>query len=72
ALLPLEYVGIDCAIDSDGKLLIFEADNALIIHLLDDAELFGYKHVYVPRILTALDAMVRRKIAAFRPARNSA
>jgi hypothetical protein len=59
-LLPLDYVGIDCAIDRDGKLLIFEADNALIIHLLDDPALFGYKHAYVPRILTALDAMVRR------------
>jgi hypothetical protein len=59
-LLPLDYVGIDCAIDRDGKLLIFEADNALIIHLLDDPALFGYKHAYVPRILTALDAHVRR------------
>jgi hypothetical protein len=61
-LLPLDYVGIDCAIDRDGKLLIFEADNALIIHLLDDPALFGYKHAYVPRILTALDALVRRTI----------
>jgi hypothetical protein len=64
ALLPLDYVGIDCAIDRDGKLLIFEADNALIIHTLDDPALYGYKHRYVPRILTALDAMVRRRIAA--------
>lgn len=63
ALLRLDYVGIDCAIDRDGKLLIFEADNALIIHLLDDPVLFGYKHRYVPRILDALDAMVRRRIA---------
>ena len=63
-LLPLDYVGIDCAIDRDGKLLIFEADNALIIHLLDDPALFGYKHAYVPRILTALDALVRRRIAS--------
>jgi len=63
-LLALDYVGIDCAIDRDGKLLIFEADNALIIHLLDDPALFGYKHAYVPRILTALDALVRRRIAS--------
>jgi len=62
-LLPLDYVGIDCAIDGDGKLLIFEADNALIIHLLDDPALFGYKHAYVPRILTALDAHVRRTVS---------
>ena len=61
-LLALDYVGIDCAIDRDGKLLVFEADNALIIHLLDDPALFGYKHAYVPRILTALDALVRRTV----------
>jgi hypothetical protein len=71
ALLPLDYVGIDCAIDRDGKLLIFEADNALIIHLLDDPQLYAYKHRYVPRILEALDAMVRRRIAAQPPARNA-
>jgi hypothetical protein len=64
ALLPLDYVGIDCAIDRDGKLLIFEADNALIVHLLDDPQLYGYKHRYVQRILEALDAMVRRRIGA--------
>ena len=71
-LLPLDYVGIDCAIDRDGKLLIFEADNALIIHLLDDPALFGYKHVYVPRILEALDAMVRRRIAIASPVSDGA
>lgn len=64
SLLPLDYVGIDCAIGRDGKLLIFEADNALIIHTLDDPALYGYKHRYVPRILTALDAIVRRRISA--------
>jgi hypothetical protein len=63
-LLPLEYVGIDCAIDRDGKLLVFEADNALIVHLLDDPVMFGYKHAYVPPIHAALDAMVRRRLTA--------
>lgn len=62
-LLALDYVGIDCAIDRDGKLLIFEADNALLVHLLDDRALFPYKFAYVPRIFAALDAMVRRRIA---------
>jgi tetratricopeptide (TPR) repeat protein len=61
-VLALDYVGIDCAIDRDGKLLIFEADNALLIHSLDDRALFGYKHEYVPRIYAALDAMVRRRL----------
>ena len=62
-LLALDYVGIDCAIDRDGKLLIFEADNALIVHLLDDPVMYPYKHRYVPRIYAALDALVRRRIA---------
>jgi tetratricopeptide (TPR) repeat protein len=62
-LLALDYVGIDAAIDRDGKLLIFEADNALIVHLLDDPVTYPYKHRYVPRIYDALDALVRRRIA---------
>jgi glutathione synthase/RimK-type ligase-like ATP-grasp enzyme len=62
-LLALDYVGIDCGIDRDGKLLIFEADNALIVHLLDDPVMYPYKHRYVPRIYAALDALVRRRIA---------
>jgi hypothetical protein len=70
ALLPLDYVGIDCAIDRDGTLLVFEADNALIVHTLDDPAVFPYKHRYVPRILAALDAMVRRRIAAQRSGRT--
>jgi tetratricopeptide (TPR) repeat protein len=61
-LLALDYVGIDAAIDRDGKLLIFEADNALIVHLLDDPVMYAYKHQYVPRIYAALDALVRRRI----------
>lgn len=63
SLLPLDYVGIDCAIGRDGKLLLFEADNALIVHLLDDPQLFAYKYEHVPRITAAIDAMLRRRIA---------
>jgi tetratricopeptide (TPR) repeat protein len=62
SLLPLEYVGIDCAIGRDGKLLVFEADNALIVHLLDDPQVYAYKYRYVPRVAQAVDAMVRRRL----------
>ena len=64
ARLGLDYVGIDCAIARDGTLLVFEADNAVIVHLLDDPVMFAYKHRHVPRITAALDAMVRRRIHA--------
>ena len=62
--LALDYVGIDCAIGRDGSLLVFEADNAVLVHLLDDPVIFDYKHRYVPRITAALDTMVRRRIFA--------
>jgi len=62
-LLALDYAGIDCAIAPDGTLLVFEADNALLVHVLDDPAVFAYKHEHVPRIFAALDAMVRRRIA---------
>ncbi len=62
--LGLDYVGIDCAIGRDGRLLLFEADNAVIVHVLDDPVMFAYKHRHVPRITAALDAMVRRRIRA--------
>ncbi len=63
ARLALDYVGIDCALDRSGKLLLFEADNALIVHVLDDPVRYGYKHRYVPRLFAVFDAMVRRRIA---------
>lgn len=39
----LEYVGIDCAETRDGRLVVFEADMAMIVHALDSAELYPYK-----------------------------
>jgi len=32
----LEYFGIDCAEDSESNLVLFEADNALIVHDMDE------------------------------------
>ena len=33
--IDLEYFGIDCAETKDGELLIFEADNVMIVHNMD-------------------------------------
>ena len=46
----LEYFAIDCAELPDGRLLLFEADVAMIIHALDSPELYPYK----PRAMTKL------------------
>jgi hypothetical protein len=39
----LDYFGIDCAETLDGRLLVFEADVAMIVHAMDSAELYPYK-----------------------------
>jgi hypothetical protein len=62
--VELEYFGIDCAIGPDGRLLVFEADTAMLVHTTDPVELYPYKHEYVPRIYRALEAMVDRRKAA--------
>lgn len=58
--LDLEYLGLDCSIDRDGKVLVFEADPAMIVHAADDAAMFGYKHAAAHKIFDAFAAMVDR------------
>ncbi len=60
----LEYFGIDCAIDGSGRLLVFEADPAMLVHTTDPVELYPYKHEYVPRIYRAIEAMLDARKAA--------
>lgn len=57
----LEYFGIDCAIDRDGKVLVFEADPAMLVHTTDPADVYPYKLEYVPRIYRAIEAMIDRR-----------
>jgi tetratricopeptide (TPR) repeat protein len=54
----LEYFGIDCSIDTQGRLLLFEADPAMIVHAGDDRRLFGYKTPYVHRIFDAFQNLL--------------
>jgi hypothetical protein len=64
AAVGLEYFGIDCAIGRDGRLLVFEADAAMLVHTSDPVDLYPYKHEFVPRIYRAFEAMVDRRKAA--------
>jgi tetratricopeptide (TPR) repeat protein len=59
--IGLEYFGIDCSIDRDGRLLIFEADPAMLVHTSDPVDLFPYKQQYIPRIFRALEAMLDKR-----------
>src|SRR5206468_1835924 len=54
----LDYLGIDCAETPDGKLLVFEVDNAAIVHALDDPKLYPYKAPAMQKIFAAFRAML--------------
>jgi hypothetical protein len=65
----LDYVGIDCAETLDGRLVVFEADVAMIVHAMDSAELYPYKKPAMAKLFAGfVDGMTalvqRRRLAA--------
>jgi len=61
--LGFDLYSIDCAETRDGRLLVFEADAAAIIHLMDPADMFPYKQQPMRRVFTAFEAMLKRQFA---------
>jgi glutathione synthase/RimK-type ligase-like ATP-grasp enzyme len=61
AAIPLEYFGIDCAIARDGRLLLFEADAAMLVHGTDPPDLYPYKRAGFERIQTALMELLSKR-----------
>ncbi|HUB95329.1 MAG TPA: hypothetical protein VL993_05395 [Stellaceae bacterium] len=61
--LGLDYVAIDCAEMPDGRLLLFEADIAMIVHAMDPPDLFPYKAPQMRKVFDAFRAMVKRRAA---------
>lgn len=59
-ILGLDYVGVDCSIDPQGRLLVFEADPAMVVHAGDDPQIFPYKKPYAQRIFDAFQRLVDR------------
>ena len=54
----LEYLPIDCAETQDGKLLVFEAGTAMIVHAMDPPELFPYKRPQMEKVFKAFHTML--------------
>ncbi len=61
--LGFDYYSIDCGETRDGRLLIFEADTAAIIHMMDPPDLFPYKPAQMQRVFQAFGAMLHRNVA---------
>jgi len=62
ARLDLDYGGMDCGVLPDGRIVVFEANANMLVHLNDSPEAFPYKPRYVPRIFDAMADLVRRRI----------
>ncbi|MFM0103228.1 RimK family alpha-L-glutamate ligase [Paraburkholderia rhynchosiae] len=63
ALTGLDYVGFDCAETSDGRLLIFEIATGMVVHDMDDPNVFPYKVPQIRRVADAFHDMLRRAAA---------
>ncbi len=60
----LDYFQIDCAEAADGQLLLFEADVAGIVHMMDPPDLYPYKPPQMRRVIDAFGAMLARGASA--------
>jgi hypothetical protein len=55
----LDYFGIDCAQTGEGKLLLFEADIAMIVHLMDSPTTFPYKVPQMRKLFADFGALLK-------------
>jgi hypothetical protein len=61
ARVGLDYFGIDCGESADGRLLVFEADIAMIVHAMDSREVYPYKAPQMRKVFAAFRDMLYRK-----------
>jgi hypothetical protein len=59
ARIGLDYFAIDCAETRDGRLLLFEADVAMIVHAMDPTDLFAYKQAPMKKVMDAFQTLLR-------------
>lgn len=58
--IDLDYAGMDCGILPDGRVLLFEANATMLVHLRDSRQGYAYKHAHVPRIIDAMTRLIMR------------
>lgn len=57
----LDYLALDCAETPQGELLIFEIDTSMIVHALDSAERYPYKHEAMPKVFAAFQHLLAQR-----------
>ncbi len=64
ARMDLDYAGIDFSIMTDGRVLVFEANPAMLVHPETSPGPLEHKNPYVQRIFDAFEAMLQRSAPA--------
>jgi tetratricopeptide (TPR) repeat protein/glutathione synthase/RimK-type ligase-like ATP-grasp enzyme len=62
--IGLDYFGIDCSLDSEGRVVIFEVNASMLIHLHNVG--FEYKTPHVQRIKQAFELLLERRANEYR------
>jgi len=62
--MGLDYLAIDCAQTHDGKLLVFEADTAMVVHSFDSEDIFPYKKATMQKLFDAFRQMLLDSVAS--------
>jgi hypothetical protein len=57
--LGLEYLVMDCGETPDGKLFVFEADTIMIVHDMDDEQIYPYKKPVMKLLFDAFEDFVQ-------------
>lgn len=60
--LDLDVFSIDCGELPDGRLVVFEADTAAIIHAMDAPDVFPYKPAQMRRVFSAFGDLLHRRV----------
>ena len=61
AAVGLEFFGVDCSLDRDGTIVVFEVNASMLVH--NDNKDFPYKTPHSARVKEALESMLARLIA---------
>jgi hypothetical protein len=56
----LDYFAVDCSELPDGRLLLFEAETAMVIHAMDSPVLYPYKAGQMKKVFAAFCRMIDR------------
>jgi hypothetical protein len=59
--IGLDYFVIDCAEMPDGRLLLFEAQVAMIVHAMDATGIFSYKQPAMRKLFSAFQTALARQ-----------